>query len=253
MNAQQDNGDWSGLLELMTRRFSQLTDQVLANLEALLDAGRRIMNCAEIGLMVPDAGGSHLKFLVSLNSRADASDIVKTVLVPTDRSIVGCVFNTGQSIAVANPEDFYALVDQKTGLTTNIYLATPVMDHEEILGVATFVNRPSGIPQNPFNEQEMEASARIADLAAVGLRYYLRMCLQQRLLNADLAERARRFAESSPSNSNGIATGSFESLPESPLARAVLTLEHLSVRDQDLAAELLKVISSHASESKTTA
>ena len=252
MHEQQDNNDWSGLLELMTRRFSQLTDQVLANLEALLDAGRRIMNCAEIGLLVPDTGGANLKFLVSLNSRPEASEIVKTILVPTGRSIVGCVFTTGQSIALANPDDFYALVDQKTGLTTSIYLATPIMDHEEILGVVTFINRPDGAQQVPFNEHELGFSARIADLAAVGLRYYLRMCLQQRLLSAELDERARRFADSAMS-SDEMGNGSFESLSESPLARAVLTLEHLSTRDQDLAADLLRVISSHASESKTTA
>ena len=77
-----------------------------------------------------------------------------------------------QLIAVANPEDFYAGVDQKTGLTTSIYLATPIVSQEEILGVLTFVNRPDDAEQERFDQAEIEWSMRLADLTASALRYY---------------------------------------------------------------------------------
>ncbi|MBL8852052.1 MAG: GAF domain-containing protein [Planctomycetaceae bacterium] len=236
--------EWSDLLELMTDRFGRLSDHVLDNLEALLDQGRRVMNCAEAALMVPEPDGDHLKFLVSVNSRPGIAEIVKQCRVPIDRSIAGCVFTTGQMIAVANPEDFYPEVDQKTGLSTNIYLATPVLDREEILGVATFVNRPDGQPAEPFGPAEIAWSSRLTDLAAAGLRYYSRVCVQERLLAADVLAAAERFADM---DSEHGSTPQFEDrdlLDSAPLARAMLALERLSDNDQDLAADLLAVLSS---------
>jgi len=237
--------DWSDLLELMTDRFGRLSDQVL---EALLDAGRRVVNCAEAALLVPGADGTTLKFLVSVNSRPGIAEIVKQCRVPTDRSIAGCVFTTGQMIAVANPEDFYAEVDQKTGLTTSIYLATPVMDKDDILGVATFVNRPHGESPEPFDQMEIEWSSRIADLAAAGLRYYSRVCLQQRLLDADVASAAERFADFNPQRPAALRIDGSDAAVSMPLARAMLALERVSDEDQDLAADLLNVLSSRRHE-----
>ena len=251
MNSSPQPADWSDLLEMMTDRFGSLSGQALENLGALLAAGRDIVGCAETAVLVPDEDGRHLRFLVSVNSRPEISEIVRDLRVPTDQSIVGCVFSTGQLIAVANPDDFYAGVDQKTGITTEIYLATPIVSQEDVLGVLTFVNRPSvegqtssgRVEQTPFNQEEIEWSMRLADLAASGLRYYHRMCMQNRLLNADLAAVAEQFAnELRPSlfNDETLSGGD-----ESPLARAILSLERLSEGEQHLAADLLDVLSSH--------
>jgi hypothetical protein len=252
MNSPPQPADWSDLLEMMTDRFGSLSGLALENLGALLATGRDIVGCAETAVMVPDEDGRHLRFLVSVNSRPEISEIVKDLRVPTDQSIVGCVFSTGQLIAVANPEDFYAGVDQKTGITTEIYLATPIVSQEDVLGVLTFVNRPSPVgpassekvEQTPFNQEEIEWSMRLADLAASGLRYYHRMCLQNRLLTADLASVAERFAdELGPSLFDDEV---FAGGDDSPLARAILALERMSESEQQLAADLLDVVSSHA-------
>ena len=113
-----------------------------------------------------------------------------------------------------------------------------------VLGVLTFVNRPDGVDPEPFNQTEIEWSMRLADLAASGLRYYHRMCLQHRLLNSELAAAAECFAdELDPSvfDDDALAGGD-----DSPLARAILALERLSEGEQELAADLLDVLSSHA-------
>lgn len=243
MNPPPQPPDWSDLLEMMMDRFGRLADQALENLETLLTTGRDCVGSAETALMVADDDGEHLRFLVSVNSRPGIAEIVKEIRVPTDRSIAGCVFSTGQLIAVANPEEFYPEVDRKTGLTTKVYLATPIVSQEDVLGVLTFVNRP-GEDQSPFNQEEIEWSMRLADLAATGLRYYHRICLQNRLLKQDLAAAAERFAdELSPSMFVDDAPS--HDAEESPLARAMLALERLSEGDQDLAADLLDVLSSH--------
>lgn len=242
MNSPPQPADWSDLLEMMMDRFGRLADQALENLELLLTSGRDCVGSAETALMVPDDDGLHLRFLVSVNSRPGIPGIVRDIRVPTDQSIAGCVFSTGQLIAVANPEEFYPLVDQKTGLTTRIYLATPIVSQEDVLGVLTFVNRPDD-RQTPFDQGEIEWSMRLADLAATGLRYYHRICLQNRLLKQDLAAAAERFAdELSPTV---LLDDALADTDESPLTRAILALERMSENEQGLAADLLDVLSSH--------
>jgi hypothetical protein len=245
MPATHSPTDWSDLLELMADRFGTLTDQALENLRTLLESGRNVVNSSECGLLVPTDNGTELRFLVSVNSRPGISQILTDIRVPCERSIAGCVFNTGQLIAVANPEDFYPGVDKKTGLTTVLYLATPVMSDDGVLGVLTFVNRPANQPQEPFNEVEIEWSTRLADLAAAGLKYYRRLSVQQKLFQTELSQAAERFAAT-----DGVAFAPFEGTgvvedDSSPLARALLALERMSPREQELAAELIGVLSAH--------
>lgn len=239
---------WSELLELMTDRFGGLTVQTLDHLRELLDAGRSVINCAESGLLVPTEDGEQLQFLVSVNSQPGVAETLREIRVPCANSIAGYVYNTGQLMAMANPDDFYPEVDRKTGLTTSIYLATPVMDEEGVLGVITFVNRPDGQSQDPFDEVEIEWSTRLADLAAAGLKYYRRLCLQEQFFQAELSQAAERFADT---DQRGASIDAFDhdSLHSSPpAARAILALERLAPGDQDLAAELINVLSNYRAE-----
>lgn len=244
-NASQSSG-WPELIATMSQRFGGLADQVLDNLRELLDAGRGMVNCAETALLVPNADGTHLRFLVSVNSKPGVAEIVTRLSVPCDRSIVGCVFQTGQLMAIANPDDFYQEVDQKTGLKTNVYLVTPVVEEDEILGVATFMNRPADQPQEPFNKQEIEDSVRVADLAVAGLRFYRRLLLQQKLFQAELSRVAQRFASPGLVQAQLPLLDADELNDQSPLARVIMRLEKMSRHDQDLAADLIGVLASHA-------
>lgn len=240
---------WSALVQRMSERIAHVADHLLDALGELLDNGRKIVNCAESGLLVPNGEGTHLRFLVSINSRPGIDKIVADISVPCEGSVVGYVFNTGQLIAIANPDDFYQEVDQKTGLKTNFYLVTPIESGGEVLGVMTFVNRPEDQPQEPFHPQEIEAGTRLADLAAATLKYYRRVLLQNRLFNQELAAATRQFVPPSHAgmaDGPDVLSGGLED--HSPLARAMVHLERLSRREQDLAADLIDVISSYASE-----
>lgn len=244
--------DWSGLVRLMSDRIGSLAEHVLDNLRDLLDAGRRIVNCSESGLLVPNAEGTHMRFLVSVNSKPGIDKIIAEIAVPCDRSLVGYVFNTGQLIAIANPDDFYQEVDQKTGLKTNTYLATPIESAGEVLGVVTFVNRPGDQPQEPFNESEIEAGTKLADLAAATLKYYRRMLLQHRLFNQELISSSETFASGGLLETVDAPDTMLDELEEqSPLARTMVQLERMTRREQDLAAELISVLSSYADEDET--
>ncbi len=245
MASANQSADWPALAEMMSDRFGRLIERVLDNLRELLAAARPLVNCAESALLVPNAKGTHLRFLVSVNSKPGVAEIVMQMSVPCDRSIAGCVFSTGQLIAMANPDDFYQEVDQKTGLKTSEYLVTPVVDGEEILGVATFVNRPEGQPREPFNQREIECSVRVADLAVAGLRFYRRMLLQQKLFESDLHRATQRFAGGAAAANTSLDDAT-QIQDQSPLARVIMDLEKMSPPDQELAADLLGVLASHA-------
>jgi transcriptional regulator with GAF, ATPase, and Fis domain len=244
MTAAKSPTDWSELVQLLADRVEEQPAHVLGMLRELLLVGRRVVNCSEAAVMVPDAAGTNLRFLETVNSTPAIEEIVRSIQVPCDRSLAGCVFNTGQLVAIANPDQFYQAVDQKTGLQTSIYLVTPVLADDEVLGVLTFVNRPQGQPQEPFNEAEIEWGQRLADLAAAGIKLYQRLQLQQRLFRSELARASESFA----ADTSAALLAESDSAPawedQSPVAVALGRMEKMSRREQSLAAEVMRVLAS---------
>ena len=90
---------WSQLVESTAARFSEIANNAMAALTEILDSGRSIVGCSEAGLLIPDELPNQLRFLASANSSPEVTRIVTETKVPTDESLVGCVFNTGQMIA----------------------------------------------------------------------------------------------------------------------------------------------------------
>jgi len=239
--------EWFDLAKQMSQRFSKLNDHVLDNLRFLLNAGRKIVGCAESALLVPEGDGAQLRFLVSVNSRPGVAEIVTEISVPCDGSIVGCVFNTGQLMAVAKPEEFYKEVAEKTGVSMNVYLVTPIVSGEEVIGVATFLNRPDEQEQDPFTPKEIEGSAKIADLAAASLKYHRRLRLQNQLFQRDLASVAQRLSERYGFDyEEGSQPWDQEISEPSALLQAMIELEEMTPREQDLAAEMIGVLSRYS-------
>lgn len=232
--------DWPQLVDTLSVRFAGMVEQVMGGLGYLLETGREVVHCAESALMVP-ADDSNLRFLISASSTPEVAAALKEILVPCDSSLAGYVYNTGQLIAVANPEDFYQGVDKKTGLRTELYFAAPVVDGEEVLGVVTFLNRPEGEPQDLFTPEELEAGQRLATLAAAALRYYNRLRIQEQMFIEEFHRAARRF-DGPPdpySEEVGIAAEMIES---APLAGVLSRWEQLSHRQQSLAAEMIDLL-----------
>jgi hypothetical protein len=241
MPADAPSPDWNKLVSDLTDRFRSLTDHVLEDLSGLLVTARDMVRASESGLLVPaDDAEGHLRFLVSVNSSPEANAALRDIRVPCDRSLVGFVYNTGQLVAIANPEDYYQEVDAKTGLKTEIYFAAPMMNDDEILGVITFLNRPPGEPQELFTEEELEAGQRFASLAAAALRYYDRACLQEQLFLSELRETVEQQIPEAQ------FSGTLDDAPRdasgSLVARAILQLEKLSPSSRLLAAELIDVL-----------
>jgi GAF domain-containing protein len=240
VNSLSSPTDWSELVQKLMQHADEQPGHVLRMLRELLLTARDVVNCSEVGMMVPDAEGTHLHFLVSVGSKPEVEEILRTISVPCDRSLAGCVFNTGQMVSIANPDQFYQAVDQKTGLQTKIYMATPVFSGDEVLGVLTFVNRPGGDEAEPFNEVEIEWAQRLADLAAAGIRLYKRTQLQRRQFRGELSDAAQGLNVDTVAISSG--SDGFSELDESPLSHALGVLERMSRREQGLAVEMLNLL-----------
>jgi transcriptional regulator with GAF, ATPase, and Fis domain len=240
VNSLSSPTDWSELVRMLMNRADEQPEHVLRMLRELLLVGRDVVNCSEVGMMVPDVDGTHLHFLVSVNSDPAVEEVLRTVSVPCDRSLAGCVFNTGQMVSIANPDQFYQAVDQKTGLQTSIYMVTPVFSADEVLGVLTFVNRPARTQPEPFNEVEIEWAQRLADFAAAGIKLYKRTQLQRRQFRCELSDVAGALDVDAASIS-GDAQGQ-DDLDESPISLALGVLEKMSRREQGLAVEMLNLL-----------
>jgi hypothetical protein len=250
MSSDSDSPNWMPFVGPMNERFGRLAADALDLLRMQLEAARGVLNCTEAGLLVPSDRPNELRFLASVNSSPKITESVLKQSVPCDQSLAGYVFQTGQLIARVNPgeEDpahFYKQVDASTGLKTGHYLAVPVMDEGQTLGVATFLNRPPGGDEG-FDAREIDRAQGIAKLLAVGLQYYHRIHLQQRWTLADLDQALAEVAPEAAESLGRRPDRDFETEASYlPMLRALTQLKMLPTEHQALAADLIEKLVHH--------
>jgi hypothetical protein len=140
-------------------------------------------------VLVPDADGQHLRFLVAAGPTADR---LAEIRVPIHRSIAGYVYSTGQMMALAEvPEDvpnYSREVARLTGTETRTYLALPVQAGGRTLGVSTYINRPGDPPFTPYVPDEVARAQTFAAALGVLLRYHEHTRLATTAAAAGLAD-----------------------------------------------------------------
>ncbi len=152
----------------------------------------------ESSILIPDKDPNFLRFFVSVNQTLES----ETPQVPIQDSLVGYVYQTGQLIAVDNPEDYYRAVDELTGTETQEYIAIPLFHQSRILGVHTFMNRPEDGRKGSFTPEEMDTGQNYASLAAVLLRYYERLEFLHQMTRSELNQvilQSTAFSSNAPS------------------------------------------------------
>lgn len=240
MNTEGTPDGFDPLRAEIQTRFAQVGETILSHLRAMVGETRRQLNCAECGLLVPADDGNSLRFLVSANSREGIADIVEKLRIPLETSLAGFVYSTCQPISVSNPDDYYPGVDEKTGLETRFYLATPIIDDDNVIGVLTCVNRPDGTEQLPFDGDEINLSGMVASALGCGIRFYRRFLLNHELLCQDLNSQSIEGVDDYT-----LGFGEESGMESSALARAVNELEKLSDRGRETAAALINVLLEH--------
>ncbi len=261
MPASENQPQWSQLGDFVEQRLRAQAEQTLATLGELLKSATQVVGCSEAGLLIPADDEDHLRFLVSVNSRPEAREILERELVPCAGSIAGYVFSSGQPIAYERPsaQDAaarpapttaaakYERIDELTGIVTQVYIAVPVTHRDHVLGVQTFVNRPADQPSTRFTPEEMEAARRFAALSAVVLQFYRRAKIQLQLAEDDLRGVLRQFPSGQREVGQGAPFDELLSEENSPLARVLNQLEGMPQDDQRLYADLAEVLGQHLS------
>jgi putative nucleotidyltransferase with HDIG domain len=166
-------------LETLVSTIREITstldrDQILKH---IIDNARNLLNAEASSLFLLDEKTGELILHI-------ARDIHQTQLppirVPAERSIIGHVVKTGETVLVADAyadERHYAGVDQISGLSTRTILAvalrtpTVVLGRErgtsesQIIGGIEVINKITG----PFNEEDAQLLCTLADQAATVL------------------------------------------------------------------------------------
>src|SRR5262249_35876917 len=151
------SSDWGEFLRDLGGRLHQPEEILLKLLEDVIAHALVKVGASGGSVLILDADGQHLRFLVSSGPGADRLANLK---VPLEGSIAGYVLSTGQMTAVGDlaeehPPNFYPEIGRVIGVTTRTYLALPILMGGRPRGVATFVNRPGPPPYRPFQPDEI--------------------------------------------------------------------------------------------------
>ncbi len=242
MSSTSPDSDWPDLIGTLLQNYRGFGEQALASIRELFETARRALPCAEAGLLTPMAENDKLRFLVSVNSRPGVWEILKEIKIPCEGSIAGYVFSTGNPVAVANPTDYNQTVDKVTGLKTEYYMAVPIISEDDVLGVATFLNRPVDCSAKEFRQEEIVWCRQLGYLLTVALRSYHRTEQVVRLFRAELAETVRSDL---PEVGRCLDAALLDEAPVPLLARALQIWEQLPEDEQELATGILEALREH--------
>lgn len=149
-----------------------LTEPLTRSIQDILRATAEDLGSNEASVLVRDGDLGDLRFLCAIGKVAEQ---LTGMTVPAGKGIAGFVLSSGQPIAVSNVEEdatFYKEVDEATGYSTEIILATPLRHEGEVIGVLEYINRAGDPPFEPFTPDEMDRAARFSDAVASLVRAY---------------------------------------------------------------------------------
>lgn len=155
----------SSLIEIIDIN-AVLTDPLTASIDNLLRVSAAEMKSDEASVLIRDGDQGDLRFLTAIGKVAETLIDLK---IPAGRGIAGFVFSSGQPMAISDvgaEDSFYREVDQRTGYSTQLILATPLRYNDRIIGVLEYINRRGAEPFESFTPEEMDRAAFFADTVA---------------------------------------------------------------------------------------
>ncbi len=143
-----------------------LTEPLTKAINQLLRVSAAEFDSSEASVLIRDGDGGDLRFLSAIGEVADQLLELK---VPGGKGIAGFVLSSGQPMVVSDvgeEESFYREVDEATGYSTQMMLATPLRHNDEVIGVLEYINRTGSPPYKPFTPEEMDKAALCAEAIA---------------------------------------------------------------------------------------
>jgi signal transduction histidine kinase len=151
------------LIEITTDLVSSIDQHALLNRIVL--TAQELTDCEAASLLLHDPQTDQLYFEAATTS-LDSGMGQKAV--PTDRSIAGWVYSSGEIALVDDvlqDSRFFSEVDAVTNFTTRSILCVPLRLKEKILGVIEAVNKKKG----SFDEDDVTVLRAVATQAAISI------------------------------------------------------------------------------------
>lgn len=149
-----------------------LTEPLTQSLAKMLEISASELNSDEASVLIRDGDQGDLRFLSAIGKVAEQLINLK---VPAGKGIAGFVLSSGQPMAVSDVGEetsFYSRVDETTGYSTQMILATPLSHNGEVIGVLEYINRRGEPPFQPFTPAEMDRAALFAEAVAALVNAY---------------------------------------------------------------------------------
>lgn len=193
--AKEDDRDMSGKSD-DTANTNEVALVLNVNLDRLvgqlLRTAASSVHSEEASILVLNGDNGELSFLKAIGQ---VGDQLEGVVIPAGKGIASFVASSGQPMAISDvgqEASFYDEIDKKTGFSTEILLATPLIVDDEIIGVLEFINRVGDPPYDAFTPEEMDRAAIYAEGIAA-----LVSALEAARLADGLSGKIRQGAESS--------------------------------------------------------
>lgn len=146
-------------------------EQHRALMQSIVDVARAIFDAKASSIFLYDEDAGELVFEAVAGE--GEGDLIGTRL-PANTGIAGWVLMTRQSLAVddlANDKRFARGAAERTGYVPNAMMSVPLLHDEDVLGVLSVLDPPTG---RRFGINEMDLLGLFAAQAAIGLDLLIR-------------------------------------------------------------------------------
>tara|TARA_R110002096_G_scaffold304275_4_gene499233 strand:+ start:539 stop:1273 length:735 start_codon:yes stop_codon:yes gene_type:complete len=176
------------------RRIREHGDGLLGDaakmLRQLVSDTCQSISAEEGSILIPTDDQTELQFLVSINPDLDPSDIT----VPVDGSVSGYVYSSRQAIAKVRPEtEGASKVDDAAHTETNFLLVVPIVDDDQVYGVATFVNRTGELKDTPFSAEDLMTAQAFGEIYATAMKLFRKIEISTAIAKIEIGEHAEEF------------------------------------------------------------
>jgi len=178
-------GGWPGADDRHLTGLLEIVRQIPAHpdlddlLAFLVERIKEHLQAEGASIMLWDRERDEIFFRVAEASSQEATRRLKEVRFPADKGLAGYVLKSGQPVLredVRRDEQFYALVDERSGFRTRSLAYVPLRVRERVIGVLGALNKRDG----PFSQGDLDFLFMLSPTAAMAVE------------NAQVSEELRR-------------------------------------------------------------
>jgi len=159
-------------LHRVTRLFASVTDTDEL-LKSIVEIGQEAVGAEAGALLLYDPEREDLYFSVASGQHGDRKRLKQEVRLPLGTGVAGLSAKLRKSVNVSNAQEderFYPFPDTITGIVTRSVIASPMVGHNELVGVIEVLNKRNGPEFTSTDVEVLEIFGQQAALAVQDMR-----------------------------------------------------------------------------------